>query len=120
MAEVTPEAKAFFADIRQDVAWLSKHYAGLSFGEELSDFNAVHAQIIDAIRVGMAKQNIPRKDLELYLAHMFNGLIHSVLSDIDGASASADHGRQFWLVDKNGKEICACLHEDYVFLGDDI
>jgi hypothetical protein len=119
MAALTAEAKAFFSDLKSDVKGWSEFFAGLTFGQELREMDAPHASVIEAIKAGMAKQNIPRKDLELYLAHMFNGLIHSVLSDIDGASASADNGRQFWLVDKKGKEICACLHEDYVFLGDD-
>jgi hypothetical protein len=95
MAEVTNEAKAFFKDLRQDVAWWSDHFDNLSVKENLSDLDLVHAKAIGAIELGINSSGLKKADLQAYFAYMFSGLIHSVLVDIDGGSASVDGGRKF-------------------------
>jgi hypothetical protein len=115
MAEVTKEAKAFFSDLRQDIEWWSKHHSKIPFSGELNESNVMHANMIEALRVGMAKKNLTAHDFEQYLKYVLGGLVHSILVDIDGGSTSADNGRQFRLVDNDGNDICPALHEYFVF-----
>jgi hypothetical protein len=111
MAEVTKEAKAFFTDIRSSIKVWSEHLSALSLGAEQSEFDATYADAIAAIGSLLIENKISKEKFEAYLAYAFSGLIHSVMVSIDGGSASADEGRQFWLVDENGKDICPALHE---------
>jgi hypothetical protein len=115
MAEVTKEAKAFFSDINSNINSWSRFFAGLSLGEEMREMDISHLKMIEAISVGMNATKMRTEDFEAYLEHMFRGLIHSVLADIDGAGSSADDGRQFRLVDNDGNDICPALHEYFVF-----
>lgn len=119
MAEVTKEAKAFFSDINSNISSWSSFFAGLSFGKEMREMDMLHSKMIEAISVGMTTKKMGKEDFEAYLEHMFRGLIHSVLADIDGAGSSADNGRQFRLVDNDGEDICPALHEHFVFDGND-
>jgi hypothetical protein len=119
MAKVTTEAKAFFEDIRESIDILSKHYAQLSSANDLDEFTAIHKKTIQTIDEEIQSNRISRKEYEAYIAYMMQGLIHSVLVSIDGGSASADGGRKFWLVDKDGKDICPALHECFDPAGDD-
>jgi hypothetical protein len=79
-------------------------------GAEQSELDATHADAIAAIGA-LLTEKIFKEEFEAYLAYAFSGLMHSVMVSIDGGSASADEGRQFWLVDENGKDICPALHE---------
>jgi hypothetical protein len=113
MAEVTKEAKVFFSDLNNNIS--SCFFARLSLGEEMREMDMPHSKMIEAISVGMTTKKMRKEDLEAYLEHMFRGLIHSVLADIDGAGSSADNGRQFRLVGNDGEDICPSLHEYFVF-----
>jgi hypothetical protein len=114
MAKITPDAAAFFKDIRESINILSNYYAQISPNDELDEFTAVHKKAIQAISIIIQSNKISQAEYAAYIAYMMQGLMHSVLVSIDGGSASADGGRKFWLVDKDGKEICPALHEYYV------
>jgi hypothetical protein len=111
MAKITPEAAAFFKDIRESIDILSKHYAQTSPIDELDEFTAVHKKTIQAISVAIQSNNISQLEYAAYIAYMMQGLMHSVLVSIDGGSASADGGRKFWLVNEAGNDVCPALHE---------
>jgi hypothetical protein len=120
MAKITPEAAAFFKDIRESINILSKYYAQISPNDELDEFTAVHKKTIQAISVTIQSNKISQVEYAAYVAYMMQGLMHSVLVSIDGGSASADGGRKFWLVDEAGNDICPALHECFDPEGRDV
>lgn len=119
MAKITPQAAAFFKDIRESIDILSKHYAQISLANELDEFTATHEKIIQVMSAEIQSKKISQQEYAAYISYMMEGLIHSVLVSIDGGSSSADNGRQFRLVDNDGNDICPSLHEYFVLEGND-
>lgn len=64
------------------------------------------------VQAALTKSSIPRECVEQVFSEVIRGVLHSVLTSIDGGTALAEKGLMK-LVNEGGESLGECLHEDF-------
>ena len=105
---------AFYEDLAEQVEYWSQAItqalttadSDLSWTEQQSAFVAV--------RDALVRQAVEPELVRNVINECLVGMAHSFLVTIDGGTSLSDEGRRLHLVDENGEEVDASLHDGFV------
>lgn len=102
----------FFADMAGAIDSWSKAAANAITGQSSGLDWGANIESFRHFQSAMSLNNIPKEVVEEMFSECFQGLAHSFLCMLDGATALSDTGR-IYVVDEDGIELGDGLHEEF-------